>query len=250
MPHIPHAFDDAHFHGPADRHFSRVGAVTAISGLIVYATAAVLHPGAPPHETRAAFADYAREPLWGVIHLGELFGILLMCVTALALAWRLRRSAAGVWAMLAAAAMIVFAGVYAIFTAVDGVALGVMVRRLAEAGPEQQLLLYETAYAVRQVEAGLFGIQWFMFGVGAGLFAVAFFKSELDRPWSLGMTLLSGVASVGTLAFGVVQAQTGFSELSMAFQAGLYAGVLWIAAAGVFLHRSPEHDTADRLRAG
>lgn len=173
MPQNPDVFVDAQLHSPSDRHFSRAGTVTAIGGLIVYATAAVLHPGTPPHETHAAFADYARAPLWGFIHLGELLGILLMCVTALALAWRLRRGAAGVWAMLAAAAMIAFAGVYAIFTAVDGVALGVMVRRLAEAGSEQQQLLYETTFAVRQVEAGLFGIQWFMFGVGAGLFALA-----------------------------------------------------------------------------
>lgn len=64
------------------------------------------------------------------------------------------------------------------------------------------------------------------------------------------MSFLSGVASVGTLAFGVTQAQTGFSEISLALQAGLYAGVLWIVAAGVFLHRSPEDDNGGRARAG
>lgn len=63
---------------PADRSFSRVGAAAAFLGLIVYFTASVLHPGTPPHETRAAFAHYAREPYWGVIHLAELLGILLM----------------------------------------------------------------------------------------------------------------------------------------------------------------------------
>lgn len=222
----------------ADHSFSRVGVISAILGLAIYTTAAVLHPGTPPHETRAAFAHYAEESLWGVIHLAELLGVLLMCVTGLALAWRLRRGTGGVWALLAGAAMLVFAGVYAIFTAVDGVALGVMVRRLAEAGMEQNLL-YETAFAVRQVEAGLFGIQWFVFGIAVGLFAPAFLRSDIDRRWRLGMVALSGLASAGTLAFGVVQSQTGFSPVSMTFQTGLYAGVLWIVAAAIVLYRFP-----------
>ena len=225
------------FAGPSDRHFSRVGAAAALLGLIVYATAAMLHPGTPPHETRAAFAHYAQEPLWGVIHLLELLGILLMCVTCGAVAWRLRQGAAGVWAALAAGATGVFASIYAIFTAVDGVALGVLVRRLAEADPGRQELLYESAFAVRQVEAGLFGLQWFVFGIAMAAFATAFLRSDLDRTWALGLGMLSVLASLGTLAFGVVQVQTGFTELSMAFQPGLYLGVLWVVAAGVFLLR-------------
>lgn len=226
---------------PADLAFSRVGAAAALIGLAVYFTSAALHPGIPPHETRTAFEHYAREPYWGVIHLGELLGILLMSSAGLALSWRLRRGSAGVWAVLGGAAMIVFAGVYAIFTAVDGVALGVLVRRLAAAGTEQSAT-FEGAYAVRQVEAGLFALQWFMFGIAVALYSPAFLKSELRRRWSLGMASLSALASVGTLSFGVVQAQTGFTETSMAFQVGLYLGVLWILAVGVFLHRSPVHD--------
>lgn len=221
-----------------DRHFSRVGAFAAVLGLFVYATSAVLHPGIPPHETATAFEHYAREPFWGVIHLAELVGILLMCVTGLALSWRLRRGAGGVWAIIAGSAMILFAGVYAIFAAVDGVALGIVVRRWAEAGMGQNVL-FETAYAVRQVEAGLFALQWFVFGIAAGLFSPAFLMSTVERRWAIGMSVLSAMASAGTLAFGVVQAQTGFSEVSMAFQSGLYLGVLWIAAAGAFLYGSP-----------
>lgn len=227
---------------PPDRRFSRIGAIAAFAGLIVYTVSALLHPGTAPHETHAAFAEYAREPMWGVIHLMELLGILLMCVTSLALAWRLRRGDSGPWAVLAGAAMIVFAAVYAIFAAVDGVALGVLVRRLAEAGADRQDLLFEAAFAVRQVEAGLFGLQWFMFGLGAALFAPAFLGSDLDRRWSLGMGVLSGLAGLGTLMFGIVQAQLGFSETSMAFQTGLYVGIVWILAAGVLLARSPEPD--------
>jgi hypothetical protein len=226
---------------PAERSFSQVGAVAAPLGLVVYFTSVVLHPGTPPHETRAAFEQYAAEPYWGIIHLLELLGILLMTSAALALTWRLRRGRAGVWAVLGGVASAVFAGVYAVFAAVDGVALGVLVRRLAASGFDSNVL-FEAAYAVRQVEAGLFALQWFMFGVAAAMYSAAFLRAELSGKWSPGMGALSALASVGTLAFGIVQAQTGFTETSMAFQTGLYVGVFWIAAVGIFLYRSPVAD--------
>ena len=226
---------------PSERAFSRVGAAGAFLGLLVYFASAVLHPGTPPHETRAAFEHYAREPYWGVIHLAELLGILLMSSAGLALSWRLRRGAAGVWAALGGAAMIVFAAVYAVFAAVDGVGVGVLVRRLAAAGSDNAVL-FEAAFAVRQVEAGLFALQWFVFGVAAAMYTVAFLKTSSRSRWSSGMAVLSAFASIGTLAFAVVQAQTGFTATSMAFQTGLYLGVLWILALGIFLTRFPAGD--------
>jgi hypothetical protein len=234
--------DPAELAAPADRSFSRVGAAGAFLGLIVYFTSVLLHPGTPPHETRAAFEHYAGERYWGIIHLAELVGILLMSTAGLALSWRLRRGPAGVWAALGGAAMIVFAAVYAVFAAVDGVGLGILVRRLAAAGNDS--VLFEAAYAVRQVEAGLFALQWFMFGVAAAMYSAAFFRTRSAGRLFYGMAMLSAVASVGTLAFAVVQAQTGFTETSMAFQTGLYLGVLWVLAVGIFLVRSPVEPTS------
>ncbi|MFC7213475.1 hypothetical protein ACFQO4_05175 [Saliphagus sp. GCM10025334] len=235
---------------PSERYFSKVGAVAAIAGIGVYAVSKGIHSWVPPHHTRDAFADYATDPNWAIIHLGELLGILLMCAAVLALTWRLRRDVAGVWAALGGAAMIVCTGVYAIFIAVDGVALGIMVDRWAAADPDQQELLYETAFVVRQIEGGLFSIQWVMFGLAAGLFAGAFFASAASPVrlgWFSAMGWLSVVASLGALAFGIVQAQTGYTDLSMAFQTGLFPGVVWVIAVGVFLYRNPIHDgTLDR----
>jgi hypothetical protein len=233
---------------PSERHFSKVGAIAAFLGLVVYVVSnPVLHPQTPPHETEAAFADYAVEPFWPLYHLGEFLGILLMGVAILALAWRLRRGVGGVWATLGGAAMVVCVCVYAIFTAVDGVALGIMVERWAEAAPEQQELLYETTFAVRQIEGGLFSLQWLMFGIAVGLFAGAFFASA-ERLFRLGwlsvMGWLSVVASIGALSFGIVQAQTGYSDVSMSFQTGLFVGMVWVVAVGVFLYRHPEHISA------
>ena len=228
---------------PSERYFSKVGAVAAISGLLVYGVSAFLHPWTPPHHTHDAFSDYSVEGLWALYHLGELLGILLMSAAILALTWRLRRGVAGVWATLGGAAMVVCASVYAVFIAVDGVALGIMVDRWAAAGPEQQELLYETAFAVRQIEGGLFSLQWFMFGVAAGLFAGAFFASAeslIRLNWFSGMGWLSIVASIGALSFGIVQAH-GYTDLSMSFQAGLIPGIIWIVAVGVFLYRNQVH---------
>jgi hypothetical protein len=230
--------------GPSERFFSRAGSVAAVAGVLLYATAQALHPWTPPHHTQAAFADYAREPLWALYHLGELAGMLLMGAGVLALAWRLRRGAPGVWATFGAAAMLVCVGVYAVFTAVDGVALGILVDRWAQAEPADQQLLYETAFAVRQIEGGLFSLQWFMFGLCAVLFAGAFFAgagTPFRRGWFSALGWLSVLAGAGALSFAVVQAQTGYSDLSMSFQAGLYPGVVWILAVAMFLHRHPEH---------
>lgn len=82
-------------------------------------------------------------------------------------------------------------------------------------------------------------LQWYMFGIAACLFAPAFLRSELKGHWSPAMGILSLVAGVGALAFAVVQAQQGFTETSMAFQSGLYLGVVWILSVGLFLLRSP-----------
>lgn len=224
------------------RTFSRIGAVAGSVGILVYAASAILHPGTAPHHTEAAFSHYAAEPYWALIHLGELLGILLMTVAILAVAWRLRGGVAGIWAALGSAAILVFSSIYAVFIAVDGVALGILVRRWSEAAPGQQQLLFEAAYAVRQVEAGLFGVQWFVFGIAAGLLAAAFFaraRHEPSRTWFLSMGWLSAAASLGTAAFGIAQAVTGFSEVSMAFQTGLLVAVLWIVAVAVFLAWNP-----------
>lgn len=229
---------------PSERYFSKVGAVAAIAGIVIYGVSKGVHAWVPPHHTREAFADYATDPNWAVIHLGEFLGILMICAAVLALTWRLRRDTAGVWAVLGGAAMMVCTGVYAIFIAVDGVALGIMVERWAEAGPDQQELLYETAFAVRQIEGGLWSIQWIMFGIAAGLFAGAFFASAgspVRLGWFSGMGWLSIVASIGAISFGIVQAQTGYTDLSMSFQTGLTPGVIWIIAVGVFLYRHPVH---------
>ncbi len=60
---------------PSERYFSKVGAVAAISGLVIYGVSnLVLHPDTPPHETEAAFADYAVEPIWPLFHLGSSSG--------------------------------------------------------------------------------------------------------------------------------------------------------------------------------
>lgn len=225
----------------SEEHFSRLGAVAAFIGLLIYFVSAVLHPGTAPHHTEAAFAHYATEQNWALIHLGELLGVLLMSAAAVALARRLQGGLSGAWATLGGAAMVVFASVYVVFIAVDGVALGIMVDRWVNAQPEQKPLLFETAFAVRQIEAGLFGMQWFIFGVATALFAVAFAANgtAIGRGWRSGMALLSAVSSLGALAFGIAQAQTGFSELSMSFQIGLYIGVAWILAIGIFLYLHP-----------
>lgn len=84
-----------------------------------------------------------------------------------------------------------------------------------------------------------------MFGIVAGLFAVAFFVdtgSPSRAQWSNIMGWISGIACVGALSFGVVQAQPGTPiDRSMSFQIGIYMGAVCVLAAALFLCRNPEH---------
>ena len=236
----------AHRLALSEKHFSRVGSIAAISGLVIYQVFSMLHPRTPPYETEAAFADYAAEPYWVVIHLGEMLGILLIGAAALALSWRLRRGRAGAWATLGAAGAVAAVIIYGVYVAVDGVALRIMVDRWAAAGPDTRELLFETAFAVRQIEAGLVGVIWLLFGVAGLLYGGAFFAgagTPFGPGWPSGMGWLGVAAGGGAAATGVVQAHTGFSALSMTVAGiGVPLFALWVLAVGVFLFREPEHD--------
>jgi hypothetical protein len=222
-----------------------MGGIAAISGLIIYQIFLILHPHTPPYETEAAFADYAAEPYWVIIHLGEMLGILLIGAAALALSWRLCGGRAGVWATLGGAGVLVAVTAYGVYIAVDGVALKIMVDRWAAAGPDTQELLFETAFAVRQIEAGLVAVVWLMFGITGLLYGGAFFASAATSfrlGWLSGLGWLSVAAGIGAVGTGLVQAHTGFSDISMTVAGiGTPLFALWVLAVGVFLFRCPEH---------
>jgi hypothetical protein len=221
----------------SEEHFSRVGGIGAIVGVAILLIATFAHPmTAAPHDVAAAFAEYAADRFWIVSHLGQLLGVVLITGGLVALAWRLRRGRAGVWAMLGAVGSIVTLASSGALQAVDGIALKIVVDRWADASPEARPLLFEGAFAVRQIEVGLASITILFSGLTAALFAKAFWLTDDAPNWLGWLGMLSGAA---TVASGIVHAHTGFSEIAMmmSMPAELLL-LLWGLLVRVFLFRS------------
>ena len=119
--------------------------------------------------------------------------------------------------------------------AVDGVALKFMVDRWAGAPPEQQLAIFEAAFGVRQVEAGLASLTSLLFGITVTAYGVAMILSPIYPVWVGFLAILAGLV---TAAGAVVLAYTGFSESMMMINmpANLLL-LVWMIVVGVLMWR-------------
>jgi hypothetical protein len=153
----------------------------------------------------------------------------------LSLSWRLRDGRAGVWAILGGAGALASLSVAGALQAVDGIALKIMIDRWAGAAPESRSLMFETAFAVRQVEVGLASVLGLFIGMTVVLYGGALRSSAGGSTWLGWLGVASGAA---TTAAAIVQAHTGFSEIAMnlSMPASLLL-LLWTALVGVFLSR-------------
>lgn len=221
---------------PSDEQLSRVGGIAAILGPIVLVAATMLHPmDAHPDDTPAAFAEYALDRYWVATHLGQLLGTILIAVGFVALSWRLRAGRAGVWALLAGVTTVAGMSLAAALQAVDGVALKFMVDRLSLASTETRALVFEAAFAVRQIEIGFASLLEFFLGLTVVLYGIALLLSSAVGVWLGVFGILGGTA---LLASGIVQAHTGFTDIAMATtMPSTLLVLLWSVSIGVFLLR-------------
>ena len=224
-------------HMSLEEYFSTVGGITAIVGVVILLIATLLHPlDAHPGDAPAAFAEYAADRFWVATHLGQLFGVVLIGGGLVSLSWRLRRGRAGMWAILGAVGALASISLAGALQAVDGVALKIMVERWSNAAPELQPLLFETAFAVRQIEVGLASVMGLLFGLTAVLYGGALLSSEEGPNW---LGVLGIVGGAATMASSIVQAHTGFSDVAMAVSMpSSLVLLLWTTLVGVFLLRS------------
>jgi hypothetical protein len=224
---------------PSGRHLSRIGGVAAILGALVLSVATMLHPlDAHPADTAAAFAEYAADRYWVATHLAQLLGVVLLAAGLVALSWHLRAGRAGAWALLAGLAAVASVALAAALQAVDGVALKVMVDRWAAASAEERSAVFEAAFGVRQIEIGLASMMAMLFGLTTLLYGIALLQSAFAGAWLGVLALIGGLA---TLAAGIIQAHTGFSDLAMAASMpGTALVLVWALCVGVLLLRRPE----------
>lgn len=219
---------------PSEPFFSKVGGIASILGVVCLVIATFAHPmTADPANASAAFAEYAADRNWIASHLGQLLGVALLTGGLLALSWRLRRGRAGVWAILGGAGAIIGLSLSSALQAVDGIALKIMVDRWAAVEPEMQSVVFEAAFAVRQIEIGLASMVMLLSGTTALLYAGAFRLCEDAPDWLGWLAMLSGVMM---LLAGIMSAYAGFSGSAMGVSMTASSMLmLWGIAVGVFL---------------
>src|SRR5262245_47741057 len=152
----------------------RIGSSAAVLRAVVLLVATMLHPvGADPNNPAAAFSEYAADRNWVASHLGQFVGALLIFVGLHALARSLENDRVGPLADLALLVAVAALAAAAVLQAVDGVALKVMVDRLAAAPAAEKPAAFEAALAVRHIEIGVAAFSAFLFGTAGVLFGIA-----------------------------------------------------------------------------
>ena len=194
--------------------------------------------GADPHDSVAAFTEYAADHLWIASHLTQLAGIALMVAALLILTKRVEGGSGGVWARLGSGGAIASLAVAVVLQAVDGVALKVMVDAWASASAEQKQIAFQAAFAVRQVEIGLVSMLGLLLGVTMTVYGAALLSGRSYPKWMGAVAIVNGVPlAIG----GLVIAYTGFSGIAMTINMPAYFILLaWMLALGVIMWRQDD----------
>ncbi len=192
----------------------RIGAIGAMSGAVLLVVGTYLHPSkADPNDAARAFAEYAADQLWVATHLIQFLGVVLMVGALVLLSRRMANGLAAHWAHLGMAGAIGSLAVTTALQAVDGVALKVMVDTWAAAPKDEQAMLFQAAFAVRQVEVGLASLTSVLFGVTVVVYGIAL---VVDRRFPKWLGVLGIAGGVPLLVAGALVAHTGFSGVAMA----------------------------------
>ena len=220
----------------SEEHLSKVGGVSAITGVVVLCVATMLHPlDAHPGDAPAAFVEYALDRFWVATHLGQLLGVVLIGAGLIALSWKLRVGTAGAWALLGAVATVTSVSLAGALQAVDGIALKFMVDRWSSASEDVRAMVFEAAFGVRQIEIGLASLMGASFGLTVLLYGIALVLSTVSSTWLGVFGMLGGLAA---LVAGIIQAHAGFSDIAMApSMPSTLAVLLWTVFVGILLFR-------------
>ncbi len=168
----------------SDRQVLRIGAIAAMLGPLVLFVSTLMHPlEADPNDAAAAFTEYAADRLWVGTHLGQFLGMAIIVAALVMLSRSLEEGKAAAWSRIGLAGAIATLAATAVLQAVDGVALKFMVDRWAGAPPEQQPAIFEAAFGVRQVEAGLASLTSLLFAITVTVYGVATILSPIYPVW-------------------------------------------------------------------
>jgi len=216
--------------------YTKVGAVSAITGAILLFVGTSLHPmEADPNDPVAAFTEYAADSLWVASHLTQLLGIVLIVAALLTLTRLLTNDKGGGWSHLGSAFAIASLTIAAALQAVDGIALKVMVDNWVAAPESEKMAIFQATIGVRQIEVGLASMFSMLIGLTIVLYGVSIVISDRLSSWLGWIAIIGGGA---TVTAGVMYAYTGFSKaaMSVSMPAGMLL-LIWLIVLGASMWR-------------
>jgi hypothetical protein len=218
----------------------RLASVLAIAGPVIAIVVGRFHGGTDPQHLLSVLPEYAANPYWMAVHLGQFLGLLLIVSALLLVLDDLRQESASPLATLGAAAAIVAASSYAANQAMDGVAIQFVAHLVVEAPAQERAMALSIAEAVRHVEQGLSGMTAINLGIALALLGGAIISSGALASWLGWTAALVGVVQMVT---GTSIYFLGFSQHVLAFWAGVSL-LIWMLAAAVELWRRSDGDVA------
>jgi hypothetical protein len=219
-----------------NRASARFFTAATLLGVTTLFAGTALHPmDADPNDAAAAFAEYALDRYWVWSHLGQFVGIVLLALALIAFTLELEDGRSAPWGGISVALAVGLVAIAAALQAVDGVALKHVVDRWAAAAADQKAVVFEAAFAVRQIEIGLAAFLSLVTGLTMGAFGLTLYFNPQ------GSQLFAWVALVNSLIFvasGVAQQTTGFSNVSMMLSAtGSLLLMVWMVTLAVLTWR-------------
>jgi hypothetical protein len=196
-----------------DRNGLELAGGLLVGGFLINAVVTMLHPSGDEDNHEAIFTEYAESGAWEVIHLGQLFGILLALAGILALCRLI--SAHGDWsvpATVTAAAAVITGAAFLVLQGLDGVGLKEASDTwLAATGAEKPERLHD-AETIRWLEWGFQSYFRVILGATLILLGVAIALLRLMPTW---LGWLAAVAGALSIALGV---DVGYQGLASGFQ--------------------------------
>jgi hypothetical protein len=165
------------------RNVNRLASVLAIAGPVIAITAGHFHGGTDPQNLVGVLLQYAANPYWKIVHLGQFLGLLLIVGALMLVLNDLRRASL---ATLGGLAAVVVASSYAANQVVDGIAIQFVSRAFVEAPAQERAMALSIAEAVRHIEQGLSGMVAINLGIALALLGGAIILSRACQAGSAG----------------------------------------------------------------
>ena len=216
-----------------ERTLLRIGAVSAIVGVVTLFVAGHFHGGHDPANLGTVLPEYAANANWEVVHIGQFLGFALVLVVLVALQHSIAEGRGAALARLGYVTAAVATALYAVNQAVDGVAVKFVADEWVSAPAAEKADALRVAEAVRHIEIGLSSFVELMLGAALLLYGLAIAFSDVYPKW-LGWA--AAAVGVGWIVLGLLVAHNGFTQVPLTMLVSALLS-LWVVVLAVFLWR-------------